>query len=315
MAFTDDTHGRLTKALASPSAADEIQSLIGGTTGDVYYVNSATGADVGTRTGKNMDEPFDSLDYAIGRATASNGDIIVLMPGHAETTTAIALDVAGLCIVGYGFGRNRPTLTATTASTDLINVTGANCQLHNVRLVGAASGCTALLDINGADFVGKNIRFEHGAAPLAAVTVPGPGGARFQLIDCEWYGTAAGPDYGIYIENGATTGAVSDWAVIRPRANYGNSSGLDLAFLRADRRGTGYRIENPVIIGFDALVLDINSSVAAVGDGLMFGARCVSTGAVTIANVNDVGGCAAADNMYTDAVTARGFVVPTATPD
>jgi hypothetical protein len=196
----------------------------------------------------------------------------------------------------------------------LINVSAANVHISNLRLVGAASLCTALLDLSAADFEGIGIRFEHGAAPLMAVTV-GTGASRFRLVDCEWYGTAAGPDCCIDIETGDSGTVPSDWAVIRPRANYGASAGLDLAFLRSVKKMTGYRIEDPIVISFDALVVDINSSSAAVGDGIMSGARCVATAAVTIANVNDVGGCAMADNMYTDAVTARGFVVPAATPD
>ena len=317
MTLSANTLHRMGYALANRAAADEVNQLLGFVAGTTYYVDStnSVASDTAARAGTSRDEPFATLDYAIGRTSASNGDTIVLLPGHAETTTAIAADVAGIRIIGIGMGRNRPALTASTAATDLLNVSAANVFIENVRFVGAASGVTALLDINGADFVGNRLRFEHGAAPVSAVTVPGPGGARFQLIDCEWYGTAAGPDYCIYLENGATTGAINDWAVIRARANYGASSGLDNAFIRADRRSTGYRIESPIVCGFDALVLDLNSSVLAVGDGMMTEARCVSSGAVTIANVNDVGGCAFADCMYTDAVTARGFVVPAATPD
>lgn len=276
-------------------------------TGSRFYVDSTTGSD--NYDGQSPNTPKATLDAAIGLCTAAKGDIIYVMPGHAETTTAIAADVAGIQIIGLGKGRNKPALTATTASTDLINVSAANIRIANIRLVGAASGCTALLDIAGADFEGEGLVFEHGAAPLKAVTITAAG-TRWALIDCIWRGTAAGPDYGIFIE-----GKVDDWRLIRPRANYAGSTGLDDAFLSSSFKMKGYVIENPVVVGFDALVIDINSSVAAVGDGVMFGARCVSSGAVTIANVNDVGGMAAADNMYTDAVTARGFVVPTATPD
>lgn len=310
-----DTSRRLQLALASTSAASEVEALFGGFMGaKVRYVHSGTGTDAGTRLGESWDEPFATLDYAIGRCTASRGDVIVLMPGHAETTTAIAADIAGIRIFGLGAGRNKPALTATTASTDLLNVTAANVQISGVRFVGAASGCTALLDLQAADFEGVNLVFEHGAAPLMAVTV-GTAASRFRLVDCTWRGTAAGPDCCIDIETGDTGAIPSDWAVIRPRANYGGSAGLDLAFLRSVKKMTGYLIDNPIVIGFDALVIDINSSSAAVGDGLVSDARCVSSGAVTIANVNDVGGAAFANCMYTDAVTARGFVVPAATPD
>ena len=70
--------------------------------GNVYWVNSSGGGDgnKGTRQ-----RPFATLDYAIGRCTANNGDVIMVMPNHAETITGaggIALDVAGVTVVGMG---------------------------------------------------------------------------------------------------------------------------------------------------------------------------------------------------------------------
>lgn len=310
-----DTSRRLQLALANTSAASEIEAMLGGFLGaKVRYVYSGTGVDSGTRLGESWDEPFATLDYAIGRCTASQGDVIIVRPGHAETTTAVALDVAGIRVFGLGRGRNKPTFTATTAATDLFNVTAANVSLSNLRLVGAASGCTALLDLAAADFEGVNLRFEHGAAPVMAVTV-GTGASRFRLVDCEWYGTAAGPDCCIDIETGDEGVLPSDWAVIRARANYGGSSGLDLAFLRSVKKMTGYLIEDPIVIGFDTLVIDINSSSRAAGDGVLIGGGSVASTGVTIANVHDVGGCAVIDHAVTDDVAAKGKIIPAATPD
>jgi hypothetical protein len=304
-----ETKRRLEVALASTAAASEVEGLMGGFLGaKIFYVHSVTGSDT-QYDGLAWDTPFATLDYAIGKCTADKGDVIIVRPGHAETTTAIAADVAGIRIIGLGRGRAKPAFTATTAATDLINVSAANVLIANVRLVGAASGCTALLDLNAADFEGVGIVFEHGAAPLMAVTVVAAA-HRFQLVDCQWRGTAAGPDCSIDIE-----GKVNDWAVIRPRADYSGSAGLDLAFLRSSFIMKGYRIENPIVVSFDVLVIDINSSSAAVGDGLMTDARCVGSGALTIANVNDVGGMAAINCQYTDAVTADGTAIPAATAD
>ena len=64
------------------------------TTGEIYYVNSGTGANaVGGITGSNGNNglspktPFATIDYAIGRCTANRGDTIYVMPGHWETLT------------------------------------------------------------------------------------------------------------------------------------------------------------------------------------------------------------------------------------
>jgi hypothetical protein len=159
-----------------------------------------------------------------------------------------------------------------------------------VRFVGAASGCTALLDIAADDFAAVGCVFEHGAAPLNAVTVPGSW-SRGRLIDCIWRGTAAGPDYCIYLENGATTGTIKDWQIIRPRAQYSVSSGLDNAFLRADRRCPGLIVTDAVVVGFDTLAVDINSSTIAVGDGVISnGVFVASTALTSIEDAFDVGG-------------------------
>lgn len=308
MTMSSELRRRSELALASTNSADELQGLLGGGLGaKVFFVDSVTGSN--GYDGLSWNAAFATLDYAFSQCTANKGDIIYVRPGHSETTTLIGADVAGVRVIGLGRGRNKPVFTATTAASDLLSVSAASIHIENVRLVGAASGCTALLDIGAADFSGVGLVLEHGAAPLDAVTVVASA-HRFQLVDCHWRGTAAGPDKCVKIE-----GKVNDWSIIRPRADYSGSAGLDDAFLFASFVMKGYEIVDPIIVSFDALVIDINSSSAAVGDGLMTGARCVGSGALTIANVNDVGGMAGIDNQYTDSVTADGTFIPAATAD
>ena len=113
--------------------------------GKVFYVNgSTTLMDGQGRGGSNgnkgtLQSPFATIDYAIGRCTASRGDIIFVAPNHTETiisATTIAADVAGVAIVGLGSGTARPTLTYTTANTATINVTAANVSFKNILFVG-----------------------------------------------------------------------------------------------------------------------------------------------------------------------------------
>jgi len=291
MGLSTETKRWLTTGLGNGAAANEIETALGfGFGGTVFYVSSDTNVGSDTANGTSWQTPFRTLAYAITQCTSGKGDVIVLMPGYAQTTTAIALSKTGVRIIGIGSGRNRPALTATTAATDLLNVTGANCYIENVRFVGAASGCTALLDVAADDFTAQGCVFEHGAAPLSAVTVPGAW-SRGKLIDCIWRGTAAGPDYSIYLENGATTGKIVGWQIIRPKAFYSASSGLDNAFLRADRKVQDLYVESPVVVGFDTLAVDINSSSAAVGDGVVSDGSFVASAALTsIEDAFDVGG-------------------------
>lgn len=57
------------------------------TTGNIWFVGSATGTN-GEGYGKSPAAPFATIDYAVGQATASNGDVIYVMPYHAETVSA-----------------------------------------------------------------------------------------------------------------------------------------------------------------------------------------------------------------------------------
>ena len=243
--------------------------------GDIYFVDSGHAAATDSAgSGKSPDTPLATLDYAFGLCTASQGDVIYVMPGHAETTTAMAWDVAGVKVVGLGFGRNRPTFTATTAATDLINVTAANGILENVRLVGAASGNTALLDGSSAatDFVARNVSFEQAATPLSGVTWSG---TRFTFEDCDFSGSANGPDVSIELEAHLT-----GWRVSRCRFLY--PSGLDVAIIRsANDAQEGYLIEDVQVVGIDTLLVSFASSTAGPPDGLFASGTVMCSAAVT----------------------------------
>lgn len=310
MTLTLNTLARLQRGLGSITAANEIEALLGFASGTTYYVDStnSAAADSSHRAGTSKDEPFATLDYAIGRTTASKGDTIVLMPGHAETTTAIALDVAGIRIIGLGYGRNRPTLTATTAATDLINVTAANCQIHNVRLVGAASGNTALLDIAAADFVATRVNFEPAATPLRAVTAAA-GSARAVFEDCVWQTSANGPDSAIDIE----TSDSDNWIVRRCLFN-ASPNGWDEGVIRANAdAAVGWFIEDCTFVAVDTVAIDFNSSGgASTPDGVVRNCTFIASAALTsIEDIVDVGRylfseCYAHD--YTNLTTAAARV-------
>lgn len=103
--------------------------------GNVYYVNSATGSNGNPGT---INEPYASINGAIaGGVTASNGDIVLCMPGHAETlaaATEVALSKAGMAIIGLGMGSLRPTLTFTAVASN-IPVTASNITMKNFLMI------------------------------------------------------------------------------------------------------------------------------------------------------------------------------------
>jgi len=120
--------------------------------GNIFWVDSGAGSDghAGTHV-----RPFSTLDYAVGRCTANNGDIIMVKAGHTETVTAAAgldLDVAGITIMGLGNGSNRPTVNFTTAVGADMDVSAANITISNFLFTGGIDALTGPIDVNAADF-------------------------------------------------------------------------------------------------------------------------------------------------------------------
>jgi hypothetical protein len=127
------------------------------TTGNVFFVSSTSPLKSDTPTaGRDLATPFATIDYAIGQCTANNGDYIIVEPLHVETVSAaagVALDVAGVTIVGVGQGSNRPTVNFTTSTAASFRVTAANCAVRNVLFVGAIDALASPIQIQAADFV------------------------------------------------------------------------------------------------------------------------------------------------------------------
>ena len=127
-------------------------SLLNTYPGKVFWVDSNGGSNQNKGT---FDRPFDTIDYAVGRCTADNGDIIMVKAGHVETVTAAAgldLDVAGISIIGLGNGTNRPQINFTTAVGADMDVDAANITVANLRFTGGIDALTGPIDINAANF-------------------------------------------------------------------------------------------------------------------------------------------------------------------
>lgn len=123
------------------------------TTGKTFYVHSTTGSD--GNSGEDTSAPKATVDSAISSCRANKGDKIILLPGHAETVTAtsIALDVAGVSIIGLGSGLMRPTFTFGAAAAT-ITVSAANCAWMGCHFIANFA------DVAGAFTLGAAKNFE-----------------------------------------------------------------------------------------------------------------------------------------------------------
>lgn len=106
-------------------------------TGSYWFVCNATGANGSDgNAGTSPQQPLATVNKALGLCTAGKGDIVVVMPGHAETVTAtsIAQAISGVQVIGLGSGTLRPTFTFGAAAAT-ITVSAANCAWRNCRFI------------------------------------------------------------------------------------------------------------------------------------------------------------------------------------
>ena len=140
--------------------------------GAIFFVDSGhAAASDATGFGRTPDAPFATIDYAVGQCTASQGDVIYVMPGHAETVSAAAgldLDVIGISVVGLGNGGLQPTVTLDTANTADVDVDAANITVENIHFIANFADIAAMIDVNADDFTLRNCRFTQAGADLNA---------------------------------------------------------------------------------------------------------------------------------------------------
>jgi hypothetical protein len=141
--------------------------------GDIWFVGSTvSGASDSVGFGKNPDAPFATIDYAVGQCTASKGDVIYVLPGHAEVVAAaggLDLDVAWITVKGLGKGVLQPTVTLTTADTADVDIDAAGITVENIHFVAGFADIAAMIDVNATDFTLRNCRFTQSAVNLNAL--------------------------------------------------------------------------------------------------------------------------------------------------
>lgn len=137
--------------------------------GSIFFVSSVTGAAAG---GYTPDAPAATITQALALCTADKGDVIYLLPGHAETITAaagIAIAKAGVSIIGIGTGTLQPKITFSTAATADLDVDAANVTLENIHFTANFADITAAIDVNAAFCTIRGCRFSETAVNMNAL--------------------------------------------------------------------------------------------------------------------------------------------------
>ena len=118
------------------------------TTGNVFFVDSGIGVDA-PRLGRDPGQPYATIDFAIGQTTANNGDQILVLPGHTENLTgSIALDVAGVAVIGIGQGFTRPRLVHT-GTGGIVTITASNCRWSNIVHEASIAAVVSAISVSG----------------------------------------------------------------------------------------------------------------------------------------------------------------------
>lgn len=119
--------------------------------GNMYFVDSNDGAD--TNGGTSWNDAMATIDAAVDKCSASNGDIVVVHPSHVENLaadSAIDIDLAGVSVIGIRHGRLMPTLTATAAAGDC-KLAAAGVTIQNLRFLSGIDQTTGVIEVTGTD--------------------------------------------------------------------------------------------------------------------------------------------------------------------
>jgi hypothetical protein len=176
--------------------------------GNVFWVDSGAGGNGNPGT---FARPFATIDYAVGRCTASNGDIIFVKPGHTETVSAaggLDLDVAGIAVIGLGSGSLRPTVNFTTAVGADMDIDAANITVANILFTGGFDALTGPIDINASDCTLVNIETRDVTGQATDFIVTDANASRLLISGWTHSGAAAaGADTAISLVGG------DDWTI------------------------------------------------------------------------------------------------------
>lgn len=288
-------------------------SSVPATTGSYFFVDSGTGSN--SNSGRDKDHPVATLAYALTLCTASKGDVVVMMPGHAETVSTTITPVAGVTIVGLGNGRNRPVFTAAASALDVFTISAANVTLQNFVIVGASASVTALVECSAADMRLLNMELQGAVTPVALITLSNAGAVRPVIENCV-FRAAAGTT--IIISPEVTGACGEDMRITNTYVHGSSVRDIDTAVIQSSKKNcTGLIINGLYVVGIVggdnvAGAFDFNSSTGLV-DGMIVNAHIGFDTAVTAGEVIDAGGMLTSQCFFTDIVSATGARFPATT--
>lgn len=188
---------------------------IAGTTGKPFFVSSGQTVALGgvsasanqTGRGTKPEEALATIDYAVGLCVADRGDAIIVF-NHTETVTAaaaLAIDIAGVSVIGVGRGSKQPKIDLTTIASATVTITADNCQLVNFQIEASFADIVSEIVVSGKDCRIAQCRFLEPTTDENALIniLTGAANSADGLVveNCEFRGLDAANTIGISCPN------------------------------------------------------------------------------------------------------------------
>src|SRR3990167_1469361 len=115
--------------------------------GNAFWVDSGHAMAADSVSNGSKDSPFKTIDYAVGRTAANNGDVIIVVSGGSSYSENVTFDIAGLTVIFGGYGEDRSFISLpTSTSTSSIDIDAASVVLINALI--KAGTATVAIDVN-----------------------------------------------------------------------------------------------------------------------------------------------------------------------
>lgn len=267
------------------------------TTGTVLYVDSNNGA--AANAGTSPSAPLNTLANALTLCSSNKGDVVVLMPGHAETLVAsLSISIEGLRIVGLGEGDNRPIITFGTDTGANWALDADNITIENVIFKNDIDAQVDMLNISNAYATIFNCEFWEGASKqwLIAVSLDHANSDNCRIIGCKFVSTAAGANSAIKI--GAALNALevahctvfgdfADACIHNPTGNVATNLNIHHCLLQNTQTGDHSIELVSACTGFLSFNLYHNDMTQATGcdPGSCFSFECYHCDAVDVSGI------------------------------
>lgn len=248
---------------------------------------------------------FSTIDTAIAACTANRGDVILVIPNHAEDVadaTTFQVDIAGISIIGLGHRANQPTFTLTAAAGS-IELDSANCRISNLRILAGAAPVTVGVNVNADGNTIDHCDFDVSAAANRFTDVIDVDAFDYTVIKkCRFI-----TDVNVFEANSAIR--MDDANQTEINDNWFSGNWAEGPIVGEGALSNNIRIVNNFLYSSntaDNIGIDLN----VASTGLIAYNTIGGVADATIGNMLDPGSCLSIENYIANAIDESGILIP-----